>query len=69
MIVRVSCFTNIDDFKAVDWPDRMVALPRVGDAVEGRRESMRGARPTLTVVRVTHAQIDGDPVAIVELHR
>lgn len=73
MTVETRCFTNLDDFHGVDWPRRMVSLPRVGDYVEGRRGSpgSAGSRPRLRVVAVTHASDDptGSAYVYVELHR
>lgn len=65
--VRGRCFTNIDDFRGVDWPDSFVQVPRVGERVEGKR---REFLPTLRVVAVTHCiGEDGSPCVRIELHR
>lgn len=75
-LVRVRCHTAIDDYKSVDWPSWMVAMPRVGDFVEGRRGEGAGSRPKLRVVAVTHSREPESyerqnlvPVLLVELHK
>lgn len=44
-----SCFTNLDDFKRMEWPEEFAFPPRIGDRVE----SVDGKRE-LKVVGVTH---------------
>jgi hypothetical protein len=65
-----SCFTNLDEFKRCEWPEKFAFPPRIGDRVEsvdGRRE--------LKVVGVTHVtrKIYGSgetsPAIRVELHK
>lgn len=51
MTIKVSCFTNLDDFRTVEWPKYMIAMPRIGDRVEGIQGNFR---PTLRVISVTH---------------
>jgi hypothetical protein len=61
------CFTNLDDFANVDWPTLFVAVPRVGERVQGRRGTNI---PSLKVIAVTHIMNrDGKPEIRVELHR
>ena len=63
------CHTNIDDFKQVEWPTEFVAVPRVGERVQGK------CGKTLKVVQVTHLmrRVSGytseEPCVSVELHR
>ena len=67
-----SCFTNLDDFKRVEWPDRFAFPPRIGDRVD----SVDGSRQ-LKVVGVTHYTIKYEhdrtpmtrPGIRVELHK
>lgn len=66
-MIAGSCFTNLDDFSDVRWPEKFAAVPRVGERVEGsRRRSGMDASPSLKVVAVTHCLAG---VIRVELHR
>lgn len=66
-MVNGRCFTNLDDFRAVDWPRKFAVVPRIGDRVEGKRGDNL---PTLKVVGVTHCcDAQGNPYIEVELHR
>jgi hypothetical protein len=65
-MVKVECFTNLDDFKRVEWPTEMTVRPQVGDFVEGR---MGNRRPRLRIVSLTHMQRDEvGSILQVELH-
>jgi hypothetical protein len=66
-----SCFTNLDEFAGVDWPTAFVAVPRIGERVQGvrTRGDGPGTLPTLKVVGVTHTVKKGYPMILVELHR
>lgn len=72
MTIPGRCFTNLDEFQNVEWPEEFVAVPRVGERVRGRR----GAQlPELYVVAVAHAvgrrDLIGGPLGpyiVVELH-
>jgi len=68
MTIKGRCYTHLDDFQAVDWPTAFVALPRIGDRVEGKGEAPR-TRPTLHVVGITHRVRDGEPTVEIELNR
>jgi hypothetical protein len=70
-MIRGYCFTNLDEFRGVEWPERFVAVPRVGECVQGKRVNGPGpgTMPVLKVVRVTHQWKDGQPCIEVELHR
>ena len=62
-------FAQVDDDGngRFDWPDSFVAVPRVGECVQGERHGPGpGTRPVLKVVRVTHRS---GPSIEVELHR
>ncbi len=50
-MITVFCRTNLDKWRGAEWPNKMVALHRVGDYVEGRQGDFR---PKLKVVAVTH---------------
>lgn len=65
--IPVRCRTNLDGYEAVQWPTHMVAVPYVGDRVEG--VGGKWGRPVLRVVGVTHTMDDGAPALLVELHR
>jgi hypothetical protein len=78
MTIRGICFTNLDDYGRVAWPTTFVAIPHVGDRVEGRIPDDDKMRPSLRVVAVTHREVkvaDGargpayEPQIRVELHR
>jgi len=47
--IEAYCFTNLDEYKREKWPDKFVALPRIGDRVQA--ESGR----VLKIVSITHA--------------
>lgn len=51
MTIRVSCFTNIDEYKQEAWPEKMICRPVVGDWVQ----SHSGKK--LQIVAITHQQI------------
>jgi len=42
------CHTNLDKFKSAKWPDKFVAVPRVGEKVQAE------GRENLYVIRITH---------------
>ena len=66
--IRGYCRTNIDDFKRYTWPRDFVAVPRVGEYVQG--EGPRPVTtPTLRVVGVTHCVDEDGPYISVELNR
>lgn len=78
-MIEGRCFTNLDDFKKYEWPTLFVAVPRLGEQVQGRGRG-QVTMPTLRVVGVTHLVDDvrgrdghptGEhkPVVLVELHR
>lgn len=67
-MIRGSCFTNLDEFNRARWPGKFVAVPRIGDRVEGEGDGVV-SRPTLRVVGVTHRMVDDNPEILVELHR
>lgn len=58
------CFTNLDDYRQVKWPNRFVAVPRVGECVESMDKGCY-----LKVGRVTHAVNSSGPYIRVELHK
>lgn len=66
-MIPVRCYTNLDGYERTVWPSHMVALPHVGDGVEGRGGPCE--RPRLRVTSITHTMDDGAPVVRVELHR
>lgn len=48
-MVKVTCRTNLDDYRGVNWPTEMACRPVIGDRVrdqEGKRE--------LKVCSITH---------------
>lgn len=64
MAVKGTCFTNLDKYEGEKWPEEFVAVPCLGDRVEG--ESGR----SLKVIEVTHMTVgrvnmgqswEGDP--------
>ena len=65
------CTTNLDDFNRVKWPTRFVAVPRIGERVEGYVDGRRDASllRSLRVVGVTHLNGVEGPCIRVELHR
>lgn len=72
-MITARCFTNLDEWGRATWPTLFVAVPRVGDWVEGR---MGDKRPRLRVVAVTHGStpaaaggVTERPFVNVELHR
>jgi len=67
-MIRATCFTNLDEYKQVEWPQGFAALPRIGDKVEGRRGR---DKPVLRVVAITHGWLPnaGEPTITVELHK
>jgi hypothetical protein len=73
--IKGTCYTNLDDYNRVEWPDAFARVPIIGERVEGRCGDMR---PTLRVVGITHRMVktsDGargpvwQPAISVELHR
>ena len=48
-MIKGHCFTNLDDYKFVSWPEEFVALPRIDDRVQASSGVM------LKVVGITHA--------------
>lgn len=66
------CFTNLDDFKRFEWPEKFAFPPRIGDRVQ----SVDGSRE-LKVVGVTHVMCKDHsdpsgrryPAIRVELHK
>lgn len=78
-MIKGRCFTNLDDWKRYEWPEVFVAVPRVGELVQGKGHG-QVTMPTLKVVAVTHfvEPVHGpggrptgefEPVIRVELHR
>ncbi len=59
-MVKVHCFTNLDDFKRQEWPNNLVAVPRVGDHVEAK------SRMCLRIAAITW-KFDGS--LLIELNR
>lgn len=66
--IRGHCFTNLDDFKCTEWPDRFVAVPRKGERIQGKGPGYR-TRPSLAVVGVTHCMDHEGPYIAIELHQ
>ena len=50
--MNIRCCTNIDKWKYTAWPNEFVAIPRVGDYVEGIGPG--DYRPRLKVHSVAH---------------
>lgn len=67
--VRISCYTNIDTFRTVEWPTVATYAPRLGERVEGRGGGPDGRGGCLRVIGVTHVTHDGEPYLRLELHR
>lgn len=63
MTIPGHCTTNLDEYKRERWPRRFAVVPSKGDRVES------DARRSLCVHGITHAERDGAPYIIVELHR
>jgi hypothetical protein len=62
--IRVSCFTNLDEYKQESWPGKMSCRPNPGDWV------MAKSGKILTVVKITHMlDRDDNSMLRVELHR
>lgn len=57
------CTTNLDNFKREQWPTIFAKVPDKGDQVVSRSGKQ------LAVVEIRHAEQDGLPYIIVELHR
>ena len=51
-MIKGRCYTNLDGYITTQWPEKFVAVPRLGDRVE----SKGGAR--LKVVGIIHTVID-----------
>ncbi len=49
-MIEGCCFTNLDDYQHCIWPNKFVAVPRVGDLMEADNGRL------LKVVSVTHTQ-------------
>ena len=75
-MMKVHCFTYLDEFKREQWPSELAARPLVGDIVES------GSGMKLKVVSITHSmspnrQYDEnmfgnttpEPILKVELHK
>lgn len=58
--IKVSCFTNLDDYSGVLWPVTLLCRPEVGDYIRSKNDSKE-----LMVVRITHTA----NCLIIELHR
>ncbi len=78
-MIKGYCRTNLDEFKRVDWPEKFVSVPRVGDYVEGKQGGP-ASRPRLRVAAVTHMMRkrpetqwsepnEMEPIVEIELHR
>lgn len=63
-MIKGYCFTNLDEYRTVDWPTMFCTVPRIGERVEAT-----SSRMSLRVVGVTHCLFDGEPRIRVELHR
>jgi len=48
-MIKGHCFTNLDDYKRVDWPRVFVVVPREGDQVESMDR-----KKILKVCGITH---------------
>jgi hypothetical protein len=59
-MVAVRCFTNLDDYKTQEWPERLPAVPSIGHWVQAKSGKV------LKIVGLTW-QYDG--VLRIELHR
>ena len=70
-MIRGYCRTNLDDFKTATWPEQFVAVPLIGQYVEGKGSGPKcPERPRLKVVQVTHMLDNkGAPIVEIELHR
>ena len=67
--IKGQCQTNLDDY-SVSAITIFAAVPRRGDKVAcvNKAYSNSGAT-TLTVVDITHTQMNGEPFIIVELNK
>jgi hypothetical protein len=66
--MNIKCHTNIDRWKHTAWPNEFVAIPLVGDYVEGIGPG--DYRPRLKVHSVTHTvtnSFDRGAMVILEL--
>jgi hypothetical protein len=67
-MIRATCFTNLDDYRRSEWPNKFLEVPRVGDYVADDR----GRR--LRVISITHKMIKDlnteqmVPSIFIELH-
>jgi hypothetical protein len=61
--VAIRCFTNLDEYKSVDWPTRLAAVPEVGQRIEGRRGDRRPRLRIVAMCWLHNGELE------VELHR
>jgi hypothetical protein len=62
--VTISCRTNLDDFKRVEWPTVAAYPPAIGERITGKDGW------TLRVVGITHClDRQGKPYLSIELHK
>lgn len=59
-MIRVHCFTNLDDFKRLEWPVELPAVPAIGHSIAAKSGKQ------LKIVAITW-QFDGS--LEIELHR
>lgn len=50
-MIKAICSSSLDKYKTATWPDSFVAVPNIGDNVEGE---IGDERPVLQVRSVTH---------------
>lgn len=58
------CRTNLDGYERCEWPERFVAVPRIGERVQCKTTEC-----SLKVVGITHLDNGAGPLIEVELNR
>jgi hypothetical protein len=59
-MIKIRCFTNLDDYRTQDWPTSLSAVPSIGHWISSR------SGKTLKIVGLTW---EHDGFLRVELHR
>lgn len=59
-LIKVSCYTNLDDYNATLWPLVLQCRPMVGDYIRSKDD-----RKELRIVRITHT----NDYLLIELHK
>lgn len=69
-MIKVACFTNIDDYKREEWPQVFCCVPVVGNSVVSKAgKVLKIVQISHCIDRISHPDHHDRPYLRIDLHR